>query len=80
MQQSTQGFQKQKNSLANFSSRGSLLGRAEVLPLQPNSFPVTKESQNGLESTKDRRSAVRHGNQHVCERNPQVSGLRSHRI
>jgi hypothetical protein len=33
-----------------------------------------KESQNGLESTEDRRSAGRHGNQHVCVRRPQVSG------
>jgi hypothetical protein len=33
-----------------------------------------KESQNGLENTKDRRSAGRHGNQHVCVRCPQVSG------
>jgi coenzyme PQQ precursor peptide PqqA len=34
-QQSTQGLQKQKNSLANFSSRDNLMARAEVLPLQP---------------------------------------------
>jgi hypothetical protein len=33
-----------------------------------------KESQNGLESTENRRSAGRHGNQHVCVRRPQVSG------
>jgi hypothetical protein len=33
-----------------------------------------KESQNGLEDPKDRRSAGRHGNQHVCVRRPQVSG------
>jgi hypothetical protein len=32
------------------------------------------ESLNGLESTKDRRSAGWHGNQHVCLRRPQVSG------
>jgi hypothetical protein len=33
-----------------------------------------KESQNGLESPQDRRSAGWHGNQHVCVRRPQVSG------
>jgi hypothetical protein len=33
-----------------------------------------KESQNGLEDTKDRRSAGRHGNQYVCVRRPQISG------
>jgi hypothetical protein len=31
------------------------------------------ESQNGMESPEDRRSALWHGNQHVCERHPQVS-------
>jgi hypothetical protein len=36
-----------------------------------------KESLNGLESTEDRRSAGRHGNQHVCVRRPQVSGCDS---
>jgi hypothetical protein len=34
-----------------------------------------KESQNGLESPEDRRSAGWHGNQHVCLRGPQVSKL-----
>jgi hypothetical protein len=55
----------QKISLANFPSRDNLSERAEIDPLY-------KESHNGLESTEDRRSAVRHGNQHVCERCPQV--------
>ena len=36
--------------------------------------PVNKESQNGLENPEDRRSAGRHGNQHVYVRRPQVSG------
>src|SRR5690348_3514031 len=62
-----------KISLANFSSEDSLTGRAEVVP-------VCKESRNGLENTEDRRSAVRHGNQHVCERDPQVTGQRTSRI
>jgi hypothetical protein len=33
-----------------------------------------KGEANGLESTQDRRSAGRHGNQHVYVRYPQVSG------
>jgi hypothetical protein len=33
-----------------------------------------KESQNGLEDPKDRRSIGRHGNQHVRLRRPQISG------
>ena len=45
-----------------------LIGRAEFVRFH------LKESQNGLESTEDRRSAGRHGNQHVCLRRPQVSG------
>jgi hypothetical protein len=36
--------------------------------------PVSKGAPNGLESTKNRRSAGRHGNQHVCVRGPQVTG------
>jgi hypothetical protein len=36
--------------------------------------PVSKGEPNGLESTEDRRSAGRHGNQHVYVRDPQVSG------
>jgi hypothetical protein len=36
-----------------------------------------KESQNGLEDPKDRRSAGRHGNQYVCVRRAQVSGCDS---
>jgi hypothetical protein len=54
-----------KISLANFSSHGSLIRRAE-------SSSCLQGEPNGLESTEDRRSAVRHGNQHVCERHPQV--------
>src|ERR1700749_2269902 len=54
-----------KISLANFSSRATLIARAE-------SSSGFKESQNGLENTEDRRSAVRHGDQHVCGRDPQV--------
>src|ERR1700759_2964828 len=61
------GILRTKILLANFSSADSLTTRAEVVP-------VCKESQNGLESTEDRRSAVRHGDQHVCERDPQVIG------
>jgi hypothetical protein len=34
----------------------------------------SKESQNGLEDTKNSRSAGRHGNQHVCLRRTQVTG------
>jgi hypothetical protein len=43
-------------------------------------YPVGRSSSglqgelNGLEDTKDRRSAGRHGNQHVCVRRPQISG------
>jgi hypothetical protein len=33
-----------------------------------------KERRNGLESTENRRSVGRHGNQHVYVRDPQVSG------
>ena len=47
-----------------------LIGRAEFVRF-------SKESQNGLENPEDRRSAGRHGNQHVCVRRPQVSGSRS---
>jgi hypothetical protein len=56
-----------KISLANFSFPSSLSPEDEVRP-------VYKESQNGLESPEDRRSAGRHGNQHVCVRRPQISG------
>src|SRR5450631_4216363 len=42
--------------------------------------PLLKESQNGLESTEDRRSAGRHGNQYVCLRRPQVGDRRSARF
>jgi hypothetical protein len=57
-----------KISLANFCARSNLaLGRRRP--------EISKmESQNGLESPQDRRSALRHGNQHVCERHPQISG------
>ena len=47
-----------------------LIGRAEFVRF-------SKESQNGLENPEDRRSAGRHGNQHVCVRRPQVSGSQS---
>ena len=36
--------------------------------------PVSKGEPNGLESTENRGSAGRHGNQHVYVRYPQVSG------
>jgi hypothetical protein len=36
--------------------------------------PVPKGEPNGLESTENRRSVGRHGNQHVYVRYPQVSG------
>src|SRR5687768_9107954 len=36
--------------------------------------PVSKGAPNGLESTENRRSAGRDGNQHVCVRRPQVIG------
>jgi hypothetical protein len=39
--------------------------------------PECKESQNGLENPKDRRSAGWHGNQYVRLRRPQVSGCDS---
>jgi hypothetical protein len=55
-----------KISLANFSLSSTLLDRAEVVRFQ-------KGEPNGLESTKNRRSAGRHGNQHVCVRRPQVT-------
>src|ERR1700743_3239150 len=54
-----------KISLANFSSRASLITRAE-------SSSCLQGAQNGLESTEDCRSAVRHGNQQLCESHPQV--------
>jgi hypothetical protein len=62
-----------KISLANFSFRTSLSPEGGVRP-------INKESQNGLENPKDRRSAGRHGNQHVCVRRPQVSGCNSFRF
>jgi hypothetical protein len=58
-----------KISLAKFTFRGTVHGRTAFVPF-------LKESQNGLESTKDRGSAGRHGNQHVCVRRPQVSERR----
>ena len=36
--------------------------------------PISKGEPNGLESTENRRSVGRHGNQHVYVRHPQVSG------
>jgi hypothetical protein len=62
-----------KISLANFSFRATLEARVEFVPL-------LKESQNGLESPKNRRSAGRHGNQHVCLCRPQVSDRRHAQI
>jgi hypothetical protein len=56
-----------KISLAKFLFGISLMARAQFVRFE-------KESQNGLEDPKDRRSAGRHGNQHVCVRRPQVSG------
>jgi hypothetical protein len=56
-----------KDFVANFLNSSSLSSEGGVRP-------VNKESQNGLENPEDRRSAGRHGNQHVCVRRPQVSG------
>ena len=58
-------FMTKDFSWRTFQRTCNLTGRAEVVPF-------SKESQNGLENTKDRRSAGRHGNQHVCVRRPQV--------
>ena len=58
---------RQKISLANFLIRSTLSPRAEFVRYQ-------KERQNGLEITENRRSAGRHGNQHVCVRCPEVTG------
>jgi hypothetical protein len=66
MQQKSAGTREKKISLANFSLSSTLLVRAEVVRFQ-------KGEPNGLESTKNRRSAGRHGNQHVCVRRPQVT-------
>jgi hypothetical protein len=56
-----------KISLANFRFRITLsAGR--------NSSGITRSAKDGLEDTEDRRSAGRHGNQHVRVRRPQVSG------
>jgi len=44
----------------------------QYLASQGEVRPVSKGEPNGLESTKNRRSAGRHGNQHVCVRRPQV--------
>ena len=60
-------FSPKKISLANFFNRSTLTPEGGVRP-------VSKGEPNGLESTKNRRSAGRHGNQHVCVRRPQVSG------
>jgi hypothetical protein len=62
-----------KISLANFSFRSSLSPEGGIRP-------DNKESRNGLENPQDRRSAGRHGNQHVCVRRPQVSGSVSFRL
>jgi hypothetical protein len=48
----------------------------QYLTSQGGVRPVSKGEPNGLESTKNRRSAGRHGNQHVYVRDPQVSGSR----
>ena len=56
-----------KISLANFSFRGSLSP-------EDGSRPVREGAPNGLENPENRRSAGRHGNQHVYVRDPQVSG------
>jgi hypothetical protein len=59
-----------KISLAKFSFGSTLSARAESVRFQ-------KGEPNGLESTKNRRSAGRHGNQYVYVRYPQISGERS---
>jgi hypothetical protein len=56
-----------KISLANFLIRDTLSPEGGVRP-------VSKGAPNGLESTENRRSIGRHGNQHVYVRHPQVSG------
>jgi hypothetical protein len=61
------GARRKKISLANFWFGITLSERAECVRFQ-------KGEPNGLESTKNRRSAGRHGNQHVCVRRPQISG------
>ena len=43
-------------------------------PLIAKARPVSKGEPNGLESTENRRSVGRNGNQHVYVRDPQVSG------
>ena len=60
-------FSPKKISLANFFNRSTLTPEGGVRP-------VSKGEPNGLESTKNRRSAGRHGNQHVCVRRPEVTG------
>ena len=46
-----------------------------VVYLQGGTFVRSQQGEpNGLESTEDRRSVGRHGNQHVYVRHPQVSG------
>jgi hypothetical protein len=62
----------EKIPLANFLICITLSGGRSPSGLTP------EESQNGLESTEDRRSAGRHGNQHVCLRCPQVSDSKHH--
>jgi hypothetical protein len=59
-------------SRENFT--GELLCSHYFNPWADTSEFAKMESQNGLESPEDRRSALWHGNQYVCERHPQVSG------
>jgi hypothetical protein len=61
-----------KISLANFSFRITLSAWAESVRLKKLK-KEKGESQNGLENPKNRGSAGRHGNQHVCVCGPQVS-------
>ena len=58
----------QKILLANFSIRITLSDEGGIRP-------ISKGAPHGLESTEDRRSIGRHGNQHVYVRDPQVGGI-----
>jgi hypothetical protein len=76
-EQSSKTFRAATKSTLGFKEKdftGELFF-ARYFSVQGGVRPVYKgESQNGLESTKDRRSAGGHGNQHVRLRRPQISG------
>jgi hypothetical protein len=60
----------QNKSLAKFFNR-------ITLEVEGENRPAHKETKDVLEDTEDRRSAGRHGNQHVCLRGPQIAARKT---